>query len=82
MQLTFLFSSSFPLDTNGGFYSSLSSEDISRRDSHDSRSSSSGGGSQEGEKKKREGKDEKLAREQGITEFISVWDIINLPMGK
>ena len=36
------------------------------------------------EKKKRirEGKDEKLAREKGIIRFISVFDIINLPMGE
>ena len=36
----------------------------------------------EGRRRKREGKDEKLAREEGITEYISVYDIINLPMGK
>ena len=31
--------------------------------------------------RRREGKDEKLARKKGITRFISVFDIINLPMG-
>ena len=35
----------------------------------------------EKKKRHREGKDEKLAREKGITRFISVNDIINLPMG-
>ena len=36
----------------------------------------------EGRRRRREGKDEKLAREQGITEYISVYDIINLPVGR
>ena len=31
--------------------------------------------------KKREGK-ERLAKQEGITEYISVDEIINLPMGK
>jgi len=33
-------------------------------------------------KPKREGKDEKLAREKGLNIFISVYDIINIQMGK
>lgn len=32
--------------------------------------------------KKREGKEERLAKQEGITEYISVDEIINLPMGK
>ena len=32
--------------------------------------------------KKREGKEERLAKQEGITECISVDEIINLPMGK
>ena len=33
-------------------------------------------------RRRREGKDERLARIEGITEFITVDDIINLPMGR
>jgi len=43
-----------------------------RRDSNESSSSN--------KSKKREGKDEKLAKEKGLTNFISTHDIINLPM--
>merc|ERR1712110_1192991 len=70
---------SFPLDTSGGYYSGNSTD--SRRDSHDSQASSGGSNGYGGKvRPKREGKDEKLAREKGITQFISVYDIINLPM--
>ena len=33
-------------------------------------------------REKRLGKDERLAREKGITQYITVSDIINLPMSK
>ena len=54
-------------------------------DSHDTVISSSISISSTSDIKKREkrlGKDEKLAREKDITNYISVYDIINLPMGK
>lgn len=68
---------SFPYDIEGGYYSQNFNE--YRRDSHESSQSSSSFKSSE-PKKSREGKDEKLARQKGITEFISTNDIINLPM--
>merc|ERR1719154_523105 len=69
---------SFPLDTNGGYYSTNSTD--SRRDSRDSQASSGVSNSCGGKlRPKREGKDEKLAREKGITKYISVHDIINIP---
>ena len=51
---------------------------VERRDSNDSQDI---GSSNSKGRQKREGKDEKLARKEGITEFISVDEIINLPMG-
>ena len=75
-------SHSYPLDSNGGYYSDHTTDNLescdSRRDSHDSNSTSASASL----KPKREGKDEKLARTKGITVYISVYDIINLPMGK
>jgi len=66
--------SSFPYDTDG--YSQHFYND-GRRDSHESESSQSRSSEP---RKTREGKDEKLGREKGITVFISTYDIINLPM--
>jgi len=60
-------------NNENGLASNYSSSESSRRDSRDS-------GIHCNEKKKREGKDEKLAREKGITKFIEVRDIINIPM--
>ena len=75
-------SHSYPLDSNGGYYSDHTTDNLescdSRRDSHDSNSTSASASL----KPKREGKDEKLARTKGITVYISVYDIINLPMGE
>lgn len=68
---------SFPYDTEGGHYCNNFNE--YRRDSHESSQSSSSFKSSE-PRKSREGKDEKLGREKGITVFISTNDIINLPM--
>ena len=53
-----------------------------RRDSNDSQDISQSGRNQSTGKAKRLGKDEKLARAEGIIQFISVHDIINLPMGR
>lgn len=54
-----------------------------RRDSNDSRDTvtSSATSSTEMKREKRLGKDERLAREKGITKYINTDDIINLPMG-
>jgi len=46
----------------------------------ESEESQSSHSTSEPKKPSREGKDEKLAREKGITNFISTYDIINLPM--
>ena len=51
---------------------------VERRDSNDSQDI---GSTNSKGRQKREGKDEKLARKEGITEYISVDEIINLPMG-
>jgi len=53
-----------------------------RRDSNDSRDTvtSSATSSTEMKREKRLGKDERLAREKGITKYINTDDIINLPM--
>ena len=53
-----------------------------RRDSNDSQDVSQSGRQQSSGKAKRLGKDEKLARAEDITLFISVDEIINLPMGR
>ena len=50
-----------------------------RRESNDSQDI--GRNNSEG-RRRREGKDERFARIEGITEFITVDDIINLPMGR
>ena len=55
-----------------------------RRDSNDSHDTvtSSAASTTEVKREKRLGKDEKLAISLGITKFINVYDIINLPWGK
>ena len=66
-----------PLTTPSETSSSFSPSE--RRDSNDSQDV---GRNLPTGKVKRLGKDEKLARQEGITEYITVDDIINLPMGR
>jgi len=69
--------SSFPYDAQRKICGEKLAD--SRRESHESSLSSLSQKSNE-TKSKKPGKDERLAREKGITSFISVFEIINIPM--